>query len=106
MRTARVFVNKNLFAGILTELDNQAGYTFEYVTNYQGPPISLTMPVVQAVYEFKKFPPFFEGVLPEGAQLEGLLRYAKLDRYDYFGQLMAVGEDLVGAVSVQQEIKP
>jgi serine/threonine-protein kinase HipA len=53
------------------------------------------------MYEFKTFPPFFDGLLPEGAQLEGLLRLKKLDRSDYFGQLISVGQDLVGAVTVE-----
>lgn len=103
MRRAKVFVNKKHLAGYLIELDNQQGYTFEYQDGYQGAPISLTMPLSQKVYSFTSFPAFFEGVLPEGPQLEALLRQVKLDRHDYFGQLMAVGADLVGAVSVEKE---
>jgi len=102
MRKAKVFVNK-IPAGYLIEKDNQSGYVFEYENNYLGQPISLTMPIQQKIYEFEKFPAFFDGVLPEGPQLEALLRYAKLDRSDYFGQLVTVGTDLVGAVSVVEE---
>ena len=51
-------------------------------------------------YQFDGFPPFFDGLLPEGAQLEALLRQQKLDRDDGFGQLLTVGGDLVGAVTV------
>ena len=32
--------------------------------------------------------------------LDGLLRQRKIDRDDLFGQLVAVGEDVVGAVTV------
>ncbi len=42
------------------------------------------------------FPPFFDGLLPEGYQLEGLLKFGKFDRNDLFSQLMAIGEDMVG----------
>ncbi|CDR34237.1 HipA N-terminal domain-containing protein [Criblamydia sequanensis] len=59
------------------------------------------MPTTKQVYEYDKFPPFFEGLLPEGMMLEGLLRHAKLDRDDLIGQLITVGKDLVGNVTVE-----
>jgi serine/threonine-protein kinase HipA len=48
------------------------------------------------------FPLFLDGLLPEGIQLEGLLKTRKIDRYDYFSQLVAVGNDMVGAVTVKE----
>ncbi len=98
MRQAIVKVH-DLDAGILTQMDDQR-YRFEYHKGYMGMPVSLTMPIREAAYEFDSFPPFFDGVLPEGGQLEGLLRIRKIDRHDYFSQLLAVGQDLVGAVTV------
>ena len=73
-----------------------------YLADYHGPPISSTMPVRAETYEYDGFPPFFEGLLPEGIQLEGLLRQAKIDKTDYFGQLVTVGGDLVGAVTIER----
>lgn len=101
MRKALVKVHDTP-AGILTENDNLAanGYTFEYFEAYEGTPVSLTMPTKLRLYFFDEFPPFFDGVLPEGGQLEGLLKIRKIDRYDYFSQLVTVGHDLVGAVTV------
>lgn len=99
MRQAIVFVHGNR-AGILTEI-NANEYYFEYDENYQGAAVSLTMPVNHRKYGFKSFPPFFEGLLPEGIMLEGLLRIAKIDKTDYFSQLLATGNDLVGAVTVK-----
>ena len=43
---------------------------------------------------------FFDGLLPEGVMLESLLKKRKLDRHDYFGQLVILGADLVGAITV------
>lgn len=86
-------------AGILRE-EGQHHYVFQYNKQYQGPAISLTLPVREAPYTFDRFPPFFDGLLPEGIQLEGLLRIHKIDRDDYFGQLTVTGTDLVGAVTV------
>jgi serine/threonine-protein kinase HipA len=101
MRKAKVFVN-SAEAGILTELEFGKKYQFEYLKNYSGDSISLTMPVIQKVYEFDSFPPFFDGLLPEGYQLEGLLKIGKVDRNDFFAQLMAVGDDLVGNITVKE----
>lgn len=78
-------------------------YTFQYLQDYKGTPISLIMPVRKEPYVFEKFPPFFDGLLPEGIQLEGLLRIHKLDKTDYMGQLAAVGHDLVGAVTALKD---
>ena len=89
-------------AGLLEE-DGPTSFVFRYLDTYGGAPVSLTMPVSQREYRFEGFPPFFEGLLPEGEMLDGLLRQRKLDRGDLFGQLVAVGEDVVGAVTVVEE---
>ena len=101
MRKARVYV-KGTEAGILTELVQGREYLFEYREGYSGPVVSCTMPVIKRTYEFREFPPFFDGLLPEGIQLEGLLKIRKIDKNDYFSQLVAVGEDMVGAVTVKE----
>jgi len=75
-------------------------YKFTYLSGYKGPPISLTMPVKLGFYDFDRFPPFFDGLLPEGGQLDALIRQNKIDAHDYMAQLEAVGADLVGAVTV------
>lgn len=98
MRKAEVYVS-DLLAGYLEE--HNEGYKFQYTDAYQGSPVSLTMPLTHRSYQFKEFPPFFEGLLPEGAQLDALLRREKLDRKDLFGQLTTVGGDLVGDVTVK-----
>jgi len=91
----------NLLAGVLTETKSNR-YIFQYDMDYRGEPISLTMPVEKTPYEFKSFPPFFDGLLPEGGQLEGLLKIYKIDKSDYFTQLLVIGQDLVGAVTVEE----
>ena len=101
MRKAKVFVNERE-AGILTEIKFGDKYVFEYREGYSGIPVSLTMPVSDMVYEFSSFPPFFEGLLPEGFQLEGLLKFGKVDRNDLFTQLLAVGDDMVGNITVKE----
>ncbi|MDR3492841.1 MAG: HipA N-terminal domain-containing protein [Gammaproteobacteria bacterium] len=100
MRRANVFVNK-ISAGILEELGVNH-FRFHYHENYQGAPVSLTMPIKNNSYEFHEFPSFFEGLLPEGILLEGLLRKYKFDKNDYFGQLLQVGHDVIGAITIEE----
>lgn len=100
MRSAEISMH-GLPAGILEEIDAGKKYRFVYFESYNGTSISLTMPVADKEFVFDRFPPFFDGLLPEGLLLEGLLKYRKIDRHDYFSQLVAVGNDLVGSVTVK-----
>lgn len=100
MRKIEVLFNDEP-AGFLIEEDS-GKFVFEYHPDYKGHPISWTLPLNNSRNEFESFPPFFDGLLPEGPQLEALLRQAKLDREDYMGQLLSVGKDLVGAVTVKE----
>ncbi|NDP21990.1 MAG: toxin HipA [Paludibacter sp.] len=99
MRQAIVLVHGNR-AGILSEITNKE-YHFEYDLDYNGEAVSLTMPTTHKKYSYNSFPSFFEGLLPEGVMLEGLLRIGKIDKKDYFSQLIATGNDLVGSVTVK-----
>ena len=101
MRIAKVYMHNKL-AGYLTEVEKNKKYKFSYDDNFKGDPVSLTMPVEIKEFNFNSFPPFFDGLLPEGIQLDGLLRIKKIDKDDYFSQLMETGADLVGAVSVEE----
>jgi len=90
-------------AGILEEIEAQKKYRFTYYEEYTGPSIALTMPLSKKEFDFDRFPPFFDGLLPEGLLLEGLLKLRKIDKFDYLSQLIAVGNDLVGAVTVREK---
>lgn len=90
-------------AGYLGEVSG-GGWSFTYLEAYQGHPVSLTMPVRGEPYRFSSFPPVFEGLLPEGPQLEALLRMHKIDRSDTFRQLVIVGADLVGSLTVKETV--
>lgn len=104
MRKAKVFV-KGVEAGTLTELIKGKEYVFEYMDGYKGLEVSRTIPTNEKVYKFDMFPPFFDGLLPEGIQLEGLLKLKKIDKYDYFSQLIAVGNDMIGVVTVKEVVE-
>ncbi len=101
MKQANVFVD-GVLAGRLEEVNRASShYRFSYADGYKGMSVSLEMPTTKTVYDYDRFPPFFEGLLPEGIMLEGLLRQSKLDRDDFMSQLITVGHDLVGNVTVE-----
>jgi serine/threonine-protein kinase HipA len=100
MKIAKVYVQGN-FAGLFAEVEED-NFIFTYTHEYNGAPVSLTMPTTKRKYTFDTFPPFFEGLLPEGNQLESLLRREKIDKKDYFSQLLVVGSDLVGDVTLER----
>lgn len=100
MKKAEVY-QQGVLAGVLEELDG-GRWRFTYADGFSGNPVSLTMPVAQTAHESERFPPAFEGLLPEGSQLEAMLRRYKIDRWDLFGQLTMAGQDLVGSLTVKE----
>lgn len=100
-KKAKIFINAK-FAGILTEIEKGKLYQFTYEKTYHEEPVSLTMPIEKKTFTFDAFPPFFDGLLPEGVQLEVLLKIGKIDANDLFQQLITVGHDLVGNVTVEE----
>ena len=101
MRKAKVFV-KDIVAGTLVEISQGKDYVFEYLEGYKGLEVSRTMMPHKRKYTYDKFPPFFEGLLPEGIQLDGLLKIKKIDKDDLFAQLLAVGDELVGVITLEE----
>ena len=99
MKLARIY-QQNRLAGLL-EAQDDGTYRFTYDPAFHGEPVSLTMPTSQRMWEFSHFPAPFEGLLPEGVQLDALLRLRKLDRNDLFGQLLTVGRDVVGSLRIE-----
>ncbi|MBU1137508.1 MAG: HipA N-terminal domain-containing protein [Proteobacteria bacterium] len=77
MFRAKTFFD-NDFAGQLIKMENGRKYHFQYAPGYNGPPVSLTMPVREESYSFDEFSTFFDGLLPDGIQLEVLLRQKQL----------------------------
>ncbi len=90
-----------ILAGHLVE-SSAGAWRFTYAPDYAGEPVSLALPVRDEPWIFSLFPPFLEGLLPEGPQLEAILRKHKIDRNDCFRQLMVVGQDVVGSLTIEE----
>ncbi len=100
----RAAVNQHgKLAGHLEETVD-GGWSFTYLEDYTGAPVSLTIPLRKEACIYSEFPAIFEGLLPEGPQLEALLRKHKIDRKDTFRQLVTVGADLVGSLTVTEAL--
>ena len=97
-----IVMQLDILAGRIAQIES-GEWRFVYEPGYTGPPVSLGLPVRAEPYLFANFPPFLDGLLPEGAQLESLLRKLKIDRADCYRQLIAVGQDVVGALKVVEE---
>mgnify|MGYP002623159257 CR=1 FL=1 len=105
MRQLAVYQNHRL-AGILTEQTSGRGYVFVYDKDYlasRGYPVSVTLPLRSEPYEASALFPFFENMLPEGANRRMVCRSRKIDEHDFFGILSALaGEDVIGSVSLKR----
>jgi serine/threonine-protein kinase HipA len=105
MRELAVYYN-DIEAGILTEKNPGAGYTFQYKDDYLNskmPPISATLPKQSITYKSEYLFPFFSNMLPEGANRRIICRTLKIDENDSFGLLDAMaGKDFIGAVNVRR----
>lgn len=100
MRNALILVHGNP-AAVLTEHPGQ-GFDVAYLPEYDGVPVSLSFPVREGRRRYSDFPAFLDNLLLEGAMLEGFLRRHKVDQDDYCSQLIMLGEDLVGALTVRE----
>lgn len=103
-RRGLVYVHDR-FAGVIEERDDVFAFTYDadYLEQPDATPASLTMPPRPEPYESKTFPPFFDGLLPEGWLLDIAVRHWKLDPRDRMGLLLSVCEDCIGAVHVVEE---
>lgn len=100
MRSCEICVDGEA-AAVFTEETRKKRYALKYFSTYRGRAISLTLPVRNEPYFFAAFPAFFDGLLPEGLQLEHALQTHKIDRDDGFGLLLRLGGDMVGHVTVR-----
>lgn len=105
MRQLAVYQNHRL-AGVLTERKPGSGYEFAYDKAFLssgGNPVSVTLPLRSAPYVASALFPFFENMIPEGANRRMVCRARKIDEHDYFGILSALaGEDVIGSVGLKR----
>jgi len=75
---------------------------FSYLPDYDGAPVASTLPLGAdpARATAGAVPPFFAGLLPEGARLQALTTGARTSTDDQLTLLLLVGADAIGDVQV------
>lgn len=105
MRRGKVYVNESL-SGMIEETD-EGTYVFQYEKSYlrsKDPrPVSLTLPLQQEPFTSRTLFPFFDGLIPEGWLLDLSAKNWKLRTQDRMGLLLAVCNDCIGNVSIEDD---
>ncbi len=103
-KVGRVFMHHRL-AGVIRE--DEEGFWFsydpDYLTDPEGPAVSLSLPLRAEPYHDRTLFPFFDGLIPEGWLLDIAEETWKLDPRDRMELLLSCCEDCIGAVSVRRE---
>lgn len=82
--------------------DNE-GFTFEYLPDYQGIPLSLSFPTAKRIFKSPSLFPYFSSLAPEGWLKARFSELQKIDEKDLLGILIQNGENLIGAVRLVRE---
>jgi serine/threonine-protein kinase HipA len=103
-RKGKVYM-KEMFAGILQEVDTGYAFTYNemYLQSEQAQAISNTLPLQKKQYLSNILFPFFDGLIPEGWLLEIAEKNWKLNEKDRMGLLLACCKNCIGAVSILGE---
>ena len=103
IRSAYVYYN-DILAGYL--LQNSKGYAFFYDPNYatsRNPSIALDMPKKKRLFRQPYLFPYFQGLLPEGANKAFYCERLGIKRTDKFAMLLSpANHETIGAVTVRE----
>lgn len=90
-----------LFEQKIGELSRtSAGFSFAYLPDYHGMPLSLSLPVEQGTFVSEQLFPYFASLVPEGWLKAKYAELQKIDEQDLFRLLLNNGENLLGAVQI------
>ena len=93
-------------AGVLS-LDRHGAMRFAYddawLADRASPALSLSLPKRSRSYSSARCAPFFEGLLPEGAERDAVAGALGVSPENVFGILAGVGGEVAGAVSLWPE---
>jgi serine/threonine-protein kinase HipA len=100
---AEVYKN-GTFAGTLTREEDEVvfAYALDYLADEQAPPVAFTLPKTEQPIRTGagSVPPFFAGLLPEGARLNAITAATRTSEDDQLTLLLAVGADTIGDVEI------
>ena len=92
--------------GAVRETENH-GFRFAYddgwLADQAAPALSLSLPKQSRSFPSAQCAPFFEGLLPEGAERDAVARALGVSPENVFGILAGIGGEVAGAVSLWPE---
>ncbi|KFZ37094.1 hypothetical protein HR45_12730 [Shewanella mangrovi] len=98
-RKVNVFLH-GIHAGNLIQKDDQ--YSFQYLPDYVGPEISLSLPVRSEPFISEgMLHPYFSSLAPEGWLRRIYSNQQKIDEKDSLGILIENGDNLLGAIQIK-----
>jgi HipA-like protein len=105
MRRANVYC-RGIFAGVMSK-DEAGTFRFQYAPAYVSdskcPPISLSFPKQETLFESPVLFPFFFGLLTEGEDKVLQCRVLKIDESDHFTRLLRTcTAETIGGVTVKE----
>lgn len=99
-REVKVYLQQD-FIGFLRQTER--GYEFEYAENYQGKPLSLSLPRSKKQFFSPSLFPYFASLVPEGWLKKRYAETQRIDEKDIFSLLVNNGNNLIGAISIRTE---
>ncbi len=100
---ADVYKGERLAGRLVRDVgDTLFRYDTSYLDDQDAPPVALSLPKQEAAFRTagESVPPFFAGLLPEGARLTAVVSNTKTSLDDHLTLLLAVGQDTIGDVRV------
>jgi serine/threonine-protein kinase HipA len=96
------------FVGVIEQEHGKTHtFSFTYDASYlacaDALPLSISLPLRAAPYDYSAAVPFFDGLLPEGRAVKVMEKVAHVVRSNIFGMLRELGSDCAGSVSVMTE---
>ena len=104
-RALTVWWEGSVVGSLALDRDGQMQFTYaaEWLHGDRTPALSCALPKRREPFRRRLCRPFFEGLLPEGAQRDAVARVLGVSPDNEFGLLEALGGDVAGAVTLWPE---
>ena len=104
-RTLTVWWEGAIVGSLALDADGQMQFTYaeEWLARDRSPAISCSLPKRREPFRRRLCRPFFEGLLPEGAQRDAVVRVLRVSPDNEFGLLERLGGEVAGALTLWPE---
>lgn len=105
MRALTVWWEGAVVGSLALDRDGQMQFTYaeEWLAGDRSPALSCSLPKRREPFQRRRCRPFFEGLLPEGAQRDAVARVLGVSPDNEFGLLERLGGEVAGALTLWPE---